>query len=87
MQLAKFEYYVLQDSFEKLMQDEFYQSQEVLNGKTVIDICLNHPRHIARGLKYSNTESTNIDGSLIDELCLGDETKIAFYKKIGLCED
>ena len=30
MQLAKFEYFVLTDDFDKLMRDEFYQAQEVL---------------------------------------------------------
>ena len=47
----------------------------------------NHPKHIARGLKLNKVDGINIDGSLIDEICLGDETKIAFYKKIGLCEE
>lgn len=30
MQLAKFEYFVLNDDFEALMREEFYQAQEVL---------------------------------------------------------
>ena len=30
---------------------------------------------------------SQIDGSLIDEISFGDKEAIAFYKKIGLCED
>lgn len=51
MQLAKFEYFVLTDDFDKLMREEFYQAQEVLQGKTICDICLNFPKEIASGLR------------------------------------
>lgn len=51
MQLAKFEYFVLTDDFDKLMREEFYQAQEVLQGKTICDICLNFPKEIAQGLR------------------------------------
>lgn len=51
MQLAKFEYFVLTDDFDQLMRDEFHQSQEVLQGKTICDICLNFPKEIAAGLR------------------------------------
>ena len=30
---------------------------------------------------------SKIDGSMIDEICQGDQAQIDFYKKIGLCED
>lgn len=51
MQLAKFEYFVLTDDFDILMRDEFYQAQEVLEGKTLCDICLSFPKEILIGLK------------------------------------
>lgn len=87
MQLAKFEYFVLTDDFDRLMKEEFFQAQEVLQGKTVCDICLNYPKDVARGLKFDSKQYSRIDGSLIDELCLGDQDQIAFFRKIGLCED
>lgn len=73
MQLAKFEFFVLTDDFDKLMRDEFYQAQEVLQGKTICDISLNFPKEIAAGLRLDEKKFSKIDGSLIDELCLGDE--------------
>jgi hypothetical protein len=50
-QLAKFEYFVLNDDFDALMREEFYQPQEVLQGKTLCDLCLNCPKEIANALK------------------------------------
>lgn len=87
MQLAKFEYFVLTDDFDQLMRDEFYQSQEVLQGKTICDICLNFPKEVAAGLRLDEKQFSQIDGSLIDEVCQNDQQQIQFYKKIGLCED
>ena len=43
MQLAKFEYFVLTDDFDQLMRDEFYQAQEVLQGKTNLTEDVNRP--------------------------------------------
>lgn len=51
MQLAKFEYFVLNDDFDALMREEFFQAQEVLEGKTICELCLNFPREINYGLK------------------------------------
>jgi hypothetical protein len=56
MQLAKFEYFVLTDDFDQLMRDEFYQAQEVLQGKTICDICLNLPKEISKGLKLKEEQ-------------------------------
>jgi hypothetical protein len=48
---------------------------------------LNYPKDIAKALKFDDQNLTRIDGSLIDELCLGNQDKIRFFKDIGLCED
>lgn len=56
MQLAKFEYFVLTDDFDKLMREEFYQAQEVLHGKMICDICLNFPKEIATGLRLDEKQ-------------------------------
>jgi len=46
MQVAKFEYFVLNDDFSAVMREEFYQAQEVLEGKTINDLCLNFPKEV-----------------------------------------
>ena len=86
MQLAKFEYFVLNDDFDQLMREEFFQAQEVLEGKTICDLCLNFPREIGLGLLQEDSVYSRIDGSLIDEVALGELDEIDFYKNIQLCE-
>jgi len=76
MQLAKFEYFVLTDDFDKLMRDEFYQAQEVLQGKTICDLCLNFPKEIAWGMRLDEKKYSQIEGSLIDELCFSQDEQI-----------
>ena len=59
----------------------------MLYGKTICDICLLFPKEIAAGLRLKEANFKRIDGSLIDELCLGELKQVEFYKKIGMCED
>ena len=86
MQLAKFEYFVLNDDFEQLMREEFYQAQEVLQGKSINDLCLNFPREVAQGLKQTKEQYSNIRGSLVEELCNADQVQMTHYEEMGLCE-
>jgi hypothetical protein len=86
MQLAKFEYFVLNDDFEALMREEFYQAQEVLQGKSINDLCLGFPREIAIGLKQPYKQYSNIRGSLIEELSNGEENVMNGYEGMNLCE-
>jgi hypothetical protein len=86
MQLAKFEYFVLNDDFEQLMREEFYQAQEVLQGKSINDLCLGFPREVAQGLKQPEIQYSSIAGSLIEEVCNGEEATMASYEEMGLCE-
>lgn len=68
MQLAKFEYFVLNDDFAACMREEFYQPQEVLEGKTINDLCLNFPKEVNQGLFQPRDQYKNIRGSLASEL-------------------
>lgn len=86
MKLAKFEYYVLNDDFEALMREEFYQAQEVLQGKSINDLCLGFPREVAQGLKQNPEQYKKIIGSLVEEVSNGEQGLIENYLKIDLCE-
>lgn len=87
MQLAKFEYFVLNDDFDALMREEFFQAQEVLEGKTIHELCLNFPREVNYGLRQKEEIYKKIDGSLMEELTQQDYDLIEFYKSISLAED
>ena len=89
MQLAKFEYFVLNDDFEALLRSEFYQPQEVLEGKTINDLCLNFPREVNYGLwqldgqnayggQHANDKNKwqSIAGSLAEEICESNEDRM-----------
>lgn len=86
MQLAKFEYFVLNDDFEALMREEFYQAQEVLQGKSINDLCLGFPREIAIGLKQPQPQYSSIKGSLIEEISNGEDVMMDCYEQMELCE-
>ena len=86
MQLAKFEYFVLNDDFEALMREEFYQTQEVLQGKSINDLCLGFPREVAHGLKQKKEQYSSIKGSLIEEVCNADDAIMDSYEAMDICE-
>lgn len=86
MKLGKFEYFVLNDDFEALMREEFFQSQEVLQGKTINDLCLQFPKEVAHGLKQDREQYKQIHGSLIEELCNKEQTLLDYYLELDLCE-
>lgn len=86
-QLAKFEYFVLNDDFDELMRAEFYQPQEVLEGKSIFDLCLGFPKEIAHGLKQKKEVYKRIDGSLISEICEYNDQKLKWYVDAKLCEE
>jgi len=68
MQIAKFEYFVLNDDFDALMREEFYQPQEILEGKTINDLCLKFPKEVNQGLFQEPSNYKNVRGSLVTEL-------------------
>lgn len=78
---------MLNDDFDALMREEFYQPQEVLQGKTICDLCLTFPKEIAHGLKQKQEVYKRIDGSLIHEISNNDDTSLDYYLKVGLCEE
>jgi len=86
MQLAKFEYFVLNDDFDQLMREEFYQGQEVLEGKTINDLCLNFPREVQHGIGKDQSVYGNIRGSLAEEICEQSQVLLDDILNLRLCE-
>jgi hypothetical protein len=86
--VAKFEFFLLNDDFDKLFRDEFFQSHEVLKGKTICDLCLNYPKEIATALRLNSEEQIkSIQGSLMYEICKTKKTLIKAYQKLDYCEE
>lgn len=51
MRLCKYENYILNDNFNLLLRDEFFQPQEVLSGMNLCELCLDRPDSIDYGLR------------------------------------
>jgi len=51
MKLCKFENYILNDNFDLLLKDQFFQPQEVLDGKNICELCLDQPINIDYALR------------------------------------
>jgi hypothetical protein len=51
MRRIDFEYLLL-NTFDSLIEKDFFVSQEILNGKSICDICLSTPRILKDGLQF-----------------------------------
>ena len=49
MRRIDFEYLLL-NTFDSLIENDFFVSQEILNGKSICDICLSTPKILKDGL-------------------------------------
>ena len=51
MRRIDFEYFLL-NTFDSLIEKDFFVSQEILNGKSICDICLSSPKILKDGLQF-----------------------------------
>lgn len=51
MTLCKYENYILNDNFNLLLKDQFFNPQEVLSGKSISELCLDKPEFIDYALR------------------------------------
>lgn len=86
MFLSKFEQPILNDNFEALQREIFFNPLEILDGKSINDLCVNHPNEVGRGLQKEESEYKHVKGSLIEALTWGDKTKQQVYIDMGLGE-
>lgn len=66
--------YMLVNTFEDLIQKDFFTCQELLLGKSICDICLNTPKYIAQALKTWKPDEDNmfINKTSMYQLIAGD---------------
>ena len=86
MALAKFECYVMNDDFDQMQNGMFYNPMEILDGKSMNDLCVNYPSEIAQGLEQEEYTYKHMKGSLIEELCDGNQEMITTYLEMDMCE-
>jgi hypothetical protein len=71
MQPARFEHHVLKDDFQELLRTSFFNKQEVLQGRTICDLCVCFPKEVYTGV----INPQKMHSMLIDELTLSDAGK------------
>ena len=42
--------YIIMNKFESLIEKDFFTNQQILNGKSICDLCINSPKLLVNGL-------------------------------------
>ena len=84
MRLCKFENYIMNDNFNLLLKNQFFQPQEVLDGKNICELCLDQPVSIDYALRQKSEDIGSLEGSLVDDIVIGDENLMSYYLQAGL---
>lgn len=76
--------YILLNTFESLIKTDFFNCQEILNGKSLCDICLGTPKMVQQALTYflEQDQEAFIDKTLVAPLIRGDNIRKEFFKDI-----
>ena len=81
MRTPDLEFLVLND-FEDIKDSDFFKMQEILFGKTIMDICLSDPEAIRESLHHFEKTNDNLKGTIIAMLTDGDEVRRDAFKDI-----
>ena len=74
--------------FNDLLKSEFFQSQEILQGKSLCDICLSDSEQMKESIKYSKGQTSTLNASTIEDIIAGDKLRkdtfviTEFYPKL-----
>jgi hypothetical protein len=85
MRRIDFEYLLL-NTFSSLIEKDFFASQEILNGKSICDICLSSPKILKDGLQYFKELSENRyrEKSLASQIVSQDLIRETYFKESGI---
>lgn len=62
-------------SFNELLKSEFFQSQEILQGKSLCDICLSDSELIKEAIKNTKNQNAMLNASMIEDIIDGDKLR------------
>lgn len=77
---------MLTNSFDDLVREDFFTSQEILFGKSICDICLNTPKYISQGLSDFKREDDDefVRKTFLYQLVKDDHIRLEALKDVGL---
>ena len=87
MKTAKFTDYLLKEDFDQIMEEEFFSPQEVLDGRSLCDLCLNYPKEIRKKVTQSVDKFSQVKSTLLAEHCNENRELLEFYRHVGCSGD
>ena len=77
--------YIVMNNFEDLKKKDFFQCQEILDGKSLADICITDPYAVEQAIESWDDEKDLMSkSSVIDHILSGDVIRKKIFIKIGL---
>ena len=83
MRTPDLEFLTLND-FNDIKNSDFFRIQEILYGKSIMDICLSDPEAIKTALHQYDQHQDNLVGSINHMIAQGDDVRKACFKEIDL---
>jgi len=76
--------FLMLNNFDTIKKNEFFRTQEVLFGKSIMEICMSAPESISAALKNFKDEFEDLENSVIHNVTSGDKVRKDCFQEIGL---
>ena len=81
MRTPDLEFIALND-FDGVKASDFFRAQELLHGKSIMDICLSDPQSIRQALNTTEFDQEMLQGSIMETICVGDPIRCETFVEI-----
>lgn len=75
--------YILLNNFEDIKANHFFQSQELLKGKSMCDICLNDSYSVIVAVDKWESFDKVCEGSVVHEIISKDKVRKDIFENVG----
>ena len=76
--------FITLNDFNDIKKSDFFRTQELMMGKSIMDICLSDPDTIKDALIDFDPDNDNLEGSVMSVICEDDIIRKETFKEIGL---
>jgi len=83
MRTPDLEFITLND-FDEIQDSDFFRTQEMLVGKSIMEICIIHTDAILHALSNYDPENENLQGSIIQLICKDDQVRKDNFKELDI---
>ena len=75
--------YIMLKNFDDIKNEDFFQSQELLKGKSICEICINDPYSVTMAVENWEKFSKEQSGSIIHSISSSDKVRKDIFKFVG----